>query len=159
MDQAGKLRCSITDGMGRLIRVDEPNSSGALGSVTAPNQPTNYSYDALDNLTTVAQGVQTRTFVYSSLKRLTSASNPESGNLIYSYDNNGNLTSKVDPQNTTSFAYDLLNRVTSRTYSDGTPGVTYTYDATGVANSKGRLTSVSSSVSVTITRHMTCWDE
>jgi len=42
-----------------------------------------------------------------------------------------------------------LNRVTSRSYSDGTPAVTYTYDAVGVANSKGRLTSVSSSISAT----------
>lgn len=147
-DQAGKLRRSITDGLGRLSRIDEPDASGALGSLTSPTQATSYAYDALDNLTTVSQGVQTRTFVYSSLKRLTSASNPESGTISYGYDNNGNLTSKVDARSiTTTFAYDSLNRVTSRSYSDGTPGVTYTYDAAGVANSKGRLTSTSSSVS------------
>src|ERR1044072_8569103 len=147
-DQAGKVRRSVADGLGRLSRVDEPDSNGALGTVSAPNQATNYSYDALDNLTTVVQGVQTRTFVYSSLKRLTSATNPESGTISYGYDNNGNLTSKVDARSiTTSFAYDLLNLVTSRSYSDGTPAVTYTYDAAGVSNSKGRLTSVSSSVS------------
>ena len=147
-DQASKVRRSIADGLGRLSRVDEPDSNGALGTVSAPNQATNYSYDALDNLITVSQGVQTRTFVYSSLKRLTSASNPESGTTGYSYDNNGNLTSKVDARSiTTTFVYDLLNRVTSRSYSDGTPTVTYTYDAAGVSNSKGRLTSVSSSVS------------
>jgi RHS repeat-associated protein len=150
MDQAGKVRRSLTDGLARLCRVDEPDSNGALGSVSSPNQPTSYSYNALDNLTTVSQGVQTRTFVYDSLKRLTSATNPESGTLTYSHDNNGNLTSKVDARTfTTTFVYDSLNRVTSRSYSDGTPAVTYTYDATGVANSKGRLTSLSSSISAT----------
>ena len=150
MDQAGKVRRSIKDGLGRLSRVDEPNSSGALGSLSSPNQPTSHAYDAVDNLTSVSQGVQTRTFVYDSLKRLTSASNPESGNLTYTYDNNSNLTSRVDARSiTTNYVYDSLNRVTSRTYSDGTPAVTYTYDSAGVANSKGRLTSVSSSVSAT----------
>ena len=147
MDQAGKLRRSITDGLGRLSRVDEPDSNGALGSASSPDQATSYTYDALDNLIQVLQGAQLRTFAYSSLKRLTSAYNPESGTIDYSYDNNGNLTSKVDALNTTTFVYDSLNRITSRTYSGSTPSVTYTYDAAGVANSKGRLTSVSSSVS------------
>lgn len=148
LDQAGKIRRSLRDGLGRLSRVDEPDSNGVLGSVSSPNQATSYAYNALDNLTTVVQGAQTRTFVYDSLKRLTSATNPESGTFTYSYDNNGNLASKIDPRSiTTSFVYDSLNRVTSRVYSDGTPTVSYTYDAAGVANSKGRLTSVSSSVS------------
>ena len=129
-DQAGKMRRSISDGLGRLSRVDEPDANGVLGSVSTPNQATTYSYDALNNLTNVVQGVQTRTFVFNSLTRLTSANNPESGLTTYAYDNNGNLTSKVDARSiTTSFVYDLLNRVTTRTYSDGTPGVTYTYDA------------------------------
>jgi RHS repeat-associated protein len=67
----------------------------------------------------------------------------------YGYDNNGNVKGKVDARGiTTSFVYDSLNRVISRSYSDGTPTVTYTYDAAGVSNSKGRLTSVSSSGSL-----------
>jgi RHS repeat-associated protein len=149
-DQAGKVRRSVRDAFARLIRVDEPNSSGALGSVSSPNQPTSYAYDGLDDLTTVTQGSQTRTFAYDSLKRLSSVNNPESGTVTFSYDNNGNLTSKVDARGiTTSLVYDSLNRITSRSYSDGTPNVTFTYDAAGVANSKGRLTSVSTSVSAT----------
>src|SRR6185369_6564544 len=66
-DQAGKLRRSITDALGRLARLDEPNSSNSLGDVSSPNQPTIYSYDVLDNLIGVTQGVQTRTYVYDSL--------------------------------------------------------------------------------------------
>ncbi|MDX6501039.1 MAG: hypothetical protein QOG23_4299 [Blastocatellia bacterium] len=141
-DQAGKARKSVTDALGRLATVYE-DPSGL-------NYSTSYSYDVLDSLTTVSQGVQTRTFAYDSLKRLTSASNPESGTVGYSYDDNGNLTSKTDVRSiTTSYVYDPLNRATSCSYSDGTPTVTYTYDSASVANSKGRLTAVSSSVSAT----------
>src|SRR5690606_35627002 len=87
-DQAGKLRRSITNALGQLIRVDEPNSSNQLGSVSSPNQATYYTYDVLNNLKTVNQGVQTRTFSYDSLSRLTQAVNPESSTINYSYDSN-----------------------------------------------------------------------
>ena len=79
-DPAGKKRRSRLDGLGRLVRVDEPTGTpGALGTTGSPHQATSYSYSALDNLTRVTQGSQTRTFVYDSLSRLTSAANPESG--------------------------------------------------------------------------------
>ncbi|MEP6849539.1 MAG: RHS repeat-associated core domain-containing protein, partial [Acidobacteriota bacterium] len=165
-DQAGKLRRSITNALGQLIRVDEPDlssSTGALGSVSSPNQPTAYTYDTLNNLLTVTQAsstttqcggastcLQTRTFTYSSLSRLLTAANPESGTIGYVYDNNGNLTSKTDPRGvTTAYVYDALNRVTNRNYSvtgspsnyQASPNVTYTY---GTAAPKiGRLTKVS----------------
>jgi len=139
-DQAGKARKSVTDALGRLKEVYE-DPSGL-------NYLTSYSYDALDNLTNVTQGVQSRSFVYDSLKRLTSAANPESGTISFQYDANGNLTQKTDariPAVTTTFVYDALNRLTNRSYSDGTPAVAYSYDT--VTNSKGRLTSVTSTVS------------
>ena len=140
-DPAGKSRKSTSDALGRLTQVIEDPLGLAY--------PTNYTYDALDDLKTVQQGVQTRTFVYNSLKQLTSAGNPESGTVNYTYDANANLASKTDARGTTTtYGYDVLNRMTSRSYSDATtPAVSYNYDALGVANSKGRLTSVSSSVS------------
>ena len=129
----------------------------ATESVSFPDHPavtagyrTSYSYNELDNLLSVTQGNQTRTFVYDSLSRLTSAINPESGTISYQYDNNGNLAQKTDariPPVTTTYVYDKLNRLTNRTYSNGTPAVSNDYDDAGVPNSKGRLTSVSSSVS------------
>ncbi len=139
-DQAGKQRKSVTDGLGRLIQMyEDPNGLNYL---------TSYSYDTLDDLTAVFQGSQTRSFVYDSLKRLSSATNPESGTVSYQYDNNGNLTTKTDARAITStYAYDALNRATTRSYSDGTPAVTYNYDSTTITNGKGRLASVSSSVS------------
>ena len=96
-DPAGKKRRSRLDGLGRLVRVDEPNSSGELGAAGSPNQATSYSYNALDNLTRVTQGTQTRTFLYDSLSRLTKATNPESGTVGYAYDDNGNLTRRREP--------------------------------------------------------------
>jgi RHS repeat-associated protein len=144
-DQAQRVRRSITDGLGRLVRVDEPDSAGNLGPVSTPNQPTNYSYDTLDNLTQVTQGTQpARTFSYDSLKRLTSATNPESGAVTYQYDANGNLTSKTDARGVVSnYVYDALNRVTTVLYringqpDPNTGDVQYLYD--NAQNGKGRL--------------------
>jgi YD repeat-containing protein len=152
-DQAGKLRRSVTNAQGQLARVDEPNSSNQLGDIGSPNQPTYYEYDLLNNLTKVKQGgtfsqpEQTRTFVYDALSRLKSAANPESGTINYGYDLNGNLTSKADARGiTTSYTYDALNRVNQRSYAGEsgytTPTVNYSYDATGVSYSKGKLTKV-----------------
>src|SRR5438445_252587 len=125
---------------------------------------THYPYDSLDDLRTVEQragssgALQTRTFVYDSLKRLNSATNPESGTICYGtvvsgqcqpngYDANGNLVYKTDARGVlTSFEpYDALNRPITKHYSDGTPIVSYNYDT--ASNGKGRLASVSSSVS------------
>jgi len=156
-DQAGKVRRSLTDGIGRLVRVDEPDSSNNLGPTDTPTQATVYDYDALSNLKTVTQGSQVRAFSYSSLSRLISATNVESGTISYEYDENGNLKTKTDPRQiagptpntqlpvTTIYVYDELNRIQKRTYNDGTPEVTYTYDT--VTNGKGRLSSITSSVS------------
>ena len=130
-------------------------SDSATVSVTFPSQSiaygyqTSYGYDTLNNLTTVSQGSQTRTFSYSSLSRLLSAANPESGTISYVYDNNGNLTNKTDARSVlTTYTYDNLNRVLTRSYSNepsgqtATPTVTYTYDDSNIANAKGKLTKV-----------------
>jgi YD repeat-containing protein len=119
-DQANKSRKTVTDAAGRLRKVYE--------DPTVLNYLTDYTYDALDDLTGVSQydsvsaTTQTRTFTSISLKRLLSATNPESGTISYEYDENGNLKLKVDPRllpNTqthvqTTYGYDDLNRVTSR---------------------------------------------
>ena len=50
--------------IGAASRVEDPSVS---------NYQTGYTYDALDDLTLVAQGTQTRVFNYDSLKRLTNS--------------------------------------------------------------------------------------
>ena len=154
-DQAGKQRISKTNALGQLTNVWEIKAAEAgqteavtFGTSSFNGLKTSYNYDTLNNLTTVNQGVQTRTFTYSSLSRLKTANNPESGAISYVYDENGNLTGKTDARSiTTSYTYDALNRVTFRDYSDATPDVTYTYD--DKAHAKGKLTKVTNANSTT----------
>jgi RHS repeat-associated protein len=136
-DPAGKVREEYRDGMGRLVQVTE-DPSGL-------DYDTTYSYDVLDNLLTVSQGSQDRTFEYSSLGRLLSADNPETGEITYTYHDDGTLASKTDARDiTVDYSYDALDRIVEKDYSDATPDVTYTYYTSG-ANKIGRPESVSTS--------------
>jgi RHS repeat-associated protein len=156
-DPAGATRDLYSDALARLIAVvEDPGSS---------KYATYYGYNARDNLETVQQagtcnqtdpiaspcpGGVSRTFAYTSLNRLSSATNPESGTIQYGYDKTGNLLTKTSPAPnqtgsatvTTCFGnwtgtacdgtkgYDDLNRLLLKNYSDGaTPPVQYTYDA------------------------------
>jgi RHS repeat-associated protein len=132
-DEAGMSRESVTDGLGRLTQVfEDPGSSPHL------NYETDYTYDPLNNLTSVNQKCgttnsaywRTRTFTYDSLSRLLCASNPENssaacpltatasyttGTTGYAYDGNGNLLQK------TSLAPDQIGTTTVT--------ISYCYDA------------------------------
>ncbi len=149
-DPAGKVRRSVIDALGRVERVVEaPNN-------TAYNLQSVYTYDVLDNLRTIVQGEQTRSFEFDGLGRMTSVSNPETGVITLQYDNNGNVERRTDARGVAAiFSYDALSRLTSVSYDVGqtgvlsTPTVTYSYDNPAIPHSRGRLTSVSSSVSTT----------
>jgi RHS repeat-associated protein len=149
-DATGRWRRSRTDGLGRLVEVDEPNAVGAIVASTGcpgtgePIWITSYTLDTLGNLKQVVQnGSHQRTFTYDFLSRLTSANNPETGTISYNYDSDTNcaspnsfaglLVSKVDNgRNIRSCAkYDALNRETSFSYSNGDPTVATTYDQSG----------------------------
>jgi RHS repeat-associated protein len=150
-DQAGNWRTSVTDGLGRLSQVVEPNPAGGT-AVTL------YQYNALDDLTCVAQtgvgspnftcaaapaSARPRSFAYNSLSQLTSATNPESGTITYTYDLNGNVLSKTAPQPnattgtptvTTNYTYDALDRVLQKSYTGMTAStVSFGYDGIALA--------------------------
>ena len=142
-----------------MVRVDEPNAAGSLGTVGAPAQATAYTYNVLNSLVRVQQGAQNRYFRYDSLGRLTherqvehtaphSFSDPLTGNNAWSqrmiYDAEGRLSEVFDARNIrTQYSYDSLNRVTQAVYSDGTPTVSYAYDqARTVYHNHGQLTEV-----------------
>ena len=165
-DQANKVRRSLTNALGQLIRVDEPNSSNQLGTVSSPNQATNYTYNTLGKMVRVEQGSQNRYFMYDSLGRTLRIRQPEqevntglntSGDPYnnswtggFTYDNNGNVLTTTDAKGTTiTNTYDALNRPLTRTYNDSpqTATVTNTYGTTAPAI--GKLIKVSSSVSET----------
>jgi subtilisin len=126
IDQAGKMRRTVTDALGRLTKVTE--APGVL------DYHTFYSYDALGNLRQVTQGAQTRIFVYDSRSRLISATNPESGRVTYAYDPNGNLTEKTDARGVRmTITYDALNRVSSKSYAGLTDEGTAAANVTSTA--------------------------
>jgi RHS repeat-associated protein len=160
-DQAGKVRATLTDALGRITTVvEDPGNK---------NYTTTYSYNALDDLIHVNQSGRTRDFAYDSVKRLIAARNPENASAqnppslpcggatngfngvwttCYGYDSNGNLTSKMDNRNVQiGYTYDPLNRMTAKNYPPGTPPVTYTYDT--ASNGIGRLASIGSGGSST----------
>ena len=136
-DAAGNQRRSCSDGLGRLTSAWE--APGTL------NYQTDYTYDVLNDLLTVAQrGGSTsssdwrpRSFVYDSLSRLTSGTNPESGTTTYAYDANSNVSTRVAPKPgqtgtlkvTTNYSYDALNRLTKKAYTGLiTSTVQFAYD-------------------------------
>src|SRR5204863_4706611 len=107
-----------------------------LASVTS-----NYTYDALYQLTGVAQGTTTtESYSYDAVgNRLSSLGvSPYSYNssnqltslpgVTYTYDNNGNTKTKVDATGTTTYTWDFENRLT-QVVLPGTGGtVTFKYD-------------------------------
>jgi RHS repeat-associated protein len=154
-DEAGKLRKSCSDALGRLTTVfEDPNGL---------NYVTDYQYDILDNLTRIDQKGsatsssewRTRTFTYDSLSELLTEKHPESGLTTYFYDADKDLSQKVSnspnqtgsAQHTVTFCRDHGNRVTGKAYSwqncplpSGTAVVTYIYDQG--TNGIGHLTGV-----------------
>ena len=145
-DPASRWRRSRTDGLGRLVEVDEPNAIGATVNSNGcpgtgePVWVTSHTVDTLGNLKQVVQnGSHTRTFTYDLLSRLLTSSNPEVGTITYNYDSDSNcaspnsfaglLVSKIDARGIRTCAqYDALNRQTVLNYSNGDPTVTTTYD-------------------------------
>jgi RHS repeat-associated protein len=154
-DPAGKKRKQWNDGLGRLVKVvEDPGEEEPFR-----NYVTEYAYGGQDQLETVTQDTQTRSFVYDLAGRLTSALNPESQTTTYTYDGAGNLLTRVANGDTVTMTYDALSRIRSKEYTGthSTPGVTYCYDGditvTGCesapsganVNLKGRLTMVTNS--------------
>ena len=133
MDEVGNTRSTWSDALGRLTQVSE----GSEAYIT------DYNYDALNNLLCIEQhgGVigtgcsspsaddatspwRVRRFVYDSLSRLTSASNPETGTIGYGYNLDSVLTSKTDNRGITiTYTPDSLHRLANKTASDSSLGM------------------------------------
>ena len=113
------------DGIGRLVRVDEPAGGGT----------TRYAYDSYG-----LNGYYTHTITddannsYSvtrdALGRVTRQSDPDLGVRQYTYDGNDNILTQTDAKNQTlRFAYDKLDRLATKTYPDNSR-ITWHYDDT-----------------------------
>jgi RHS repeat-associated protein len=139
-DPALKFRKQRRDALSRVVEVVEDPS--------VLNYSTMYAYDALDNLTQVTQASQTRRFDFTSLSRLSSATNPESGLFTYTYYDSGDLNTRTDARGVvTTYTYDNLHRLKTKTYLNdpqSTPTAAYDYYLTGSAPQVGQLRSVKS---------------
>ena len=141
VDASSKKRETWSDGFGRVIEVDEPDSSNNLTVSTC------YQYDLNNNLSEIDQGSETRTYTHDGLSRATSETSPEegasgsaTGTTIYSYTTSGGglcagaasaVCYRTDARGVTiTFTYDAENRLTGKSYNDTpqTPAVTYSYD-------------------------------
>ncbi len=165
-------RVSQIDGLGRTISICEVTSATQMGNGASPASCaqdigatgflTSYTYNPLGNILSVTQnGVNQRVFTYDYLSRLLTETNPETGTITYVYDQNtnctspnsfpGQLVSRTDARSIrTCLQYDTLNRITQKSYSDGTPTLTYTYDnpnAWGrtLTNTAGRMVTAATS--------------
>jgi len=115
------------------------SKADALAGVTS-----NYTYDALYELTQVTQsGNTTESYSYDPMgNRVSSlgvspyaynASNEltSTPSTSYAYDANGNTTSKTDSTGTTTYTWDYENRLTSVTLPGGGGTVSFKYDPFG----------------------------
>ena len=148
-DARGYLTSYTFDGHERTTRIQEFSHTYFGG---LPYATTHYTYDALDRLVQVTDTEDNVTTVtYDSLGRKTAMDDPDLGQRAYTYDDNDNLVTQTDARGVViTTTWDAWDRPTSKTYSDGTPPVTFTYDQG--ANGIGRLTSVSTG---TVQRHYT----
>jgi RHS repeat-associated protein len=149
-DPAGKKRKTQFDGIGHLTAAFEPD----IANGNALTQQTSYSYDVFDNVNSVSQGVQTRTFVYDALGRLTDSTTPEAGHSQFQYDNFNLLKQRTDARGVIStYSYDNLNRpyqisydVSHATGVQATPTVTLTYGTNATQFNNGRLITMTDGV-------------
>lgn len=149
IDEAGNQRETFSDGLGRLTKVLEPNSSNSLSLETDYSYYqnfTNHSGSTPDTYQTIinqkggsssSSNWRTRTFTTDLLGRLQSESTPEAGTTSYTYSQGssfcaGNVSvpcTRTDARGVvTTYAYDALSRLTSKTYT--TSGTTAAATAT-----------------------------
>jgi RHS repeat-associated protein len=134
-------RISVTDANGHRTGFAYDALNRLVAVTAADSTVTRYAYDAAGNVVgrTDANGHSTiysfdadnrRVGVTSPLGRRWSFSYDPAGNLSSTVDANGNATATAG-DGTTSYTYDAVGRLTAIGYSDGTPAVTFAYDAAG----------------------------
>ncbi|HAM73307.1 MAG TPA: hypothetical protein DCM86_16865 [Verrucomicrobiales bacterium] len=111
-----------TDGLGRLVEVQELTRLGDTGEVGATPHAwvTSYEYDPNDEMTawTDSQGNR-REMAYDGLRRRTRLSDPERGVTQFDHDAASNLARRVDArQHEIHYSYDGANRLLTEDYLD-----------------------------------------
>lgn len=130
-DPSGKQRKLVSDSLGRLTGVYEPDPANG----NALTILTSYTYNVFDELTQVTEGGQTRSYSFDALGRPLAATTPEAGSVCFGtlsgatcqpngYDSFSNLLSRTDSRGVvTNYIYDSLNRLVGISYPTVPSGV------------------------------------
>ena len=109
--------------------------SNPLGQVVKTSPPAgpsvSYTFDLIGRLTETAYGTSTTAISYNPAGQKIQMADADMGTWNYTYDAQGNLLTQTTATITTTLTYDGLNRVISKSFSDGSPAVSFTYDANG----------------------------
>jgi YD repeat-containing protein len=130
-DERGRRHKLTKDILGRLKQVDELNWDQNVYAATT------YAYNARDQITTINQAGQTRSFAFDGYGRFSSKTTPEQGTTGYSYFADDTVQTVTDARNATStFAYNNRHLVTGITYGvpsgvAATTNVSVAYDSAG----------------------------
>ncbi|MFD4833225.1 polymorphic toxin type 43 domain-containing protein [Streptomyces uncialis] len=121
-DARGKTTSYTYDDLDRLTKVTAPD-----GGIT------DLAYDVVGNMTSRRDAKQhTTTYAHDRTGRLTRITDPLNRSTAYAHDAEGNRTTVTNARgHTITSTFDARSQPTRTTYSDGTPTVTHTYDATG----------------------------
>lgn len=148
-DPLGRTVTRDYDPLRRLVRT--------LQDVEGIGAVSKFTYDALDNITKVADpgGLETR-YELNGLGDLLQLKSPDTGASSYSYDSSGNRKVKVDARGVLAdYRYDALGRILGIAYPDSSLDVHFSYDVVnsvcGAVESfaVGRLAKVIDGASVT----------
>jgi RHS repeat-associated protein len=137
-DERGRRRRYTTDVLGRLAKVKEMNWLDSQGVYAT----TTYAYNARDQITSINQQGQTRSYVYDGHARISSQVTPEQGTKTYTYYADDMTHVVTDARGATqTFTYNGRHLPTHVAY--GVPaGVGATANVTSGYDSAGNRTSM-----------------
>ena len=132
-DETARRRRMTMDVVGRLAKVEELNWDQSVYATT------NYTYNVRDQILTINQAGQTRTFDYDGHGRLWHKTTPEQGQTTYSYFADDLVQTVTDARGAKmTFSYNARHLVTGINYDvsqapgvAATANVSYGYDAAG----------------------------
>ena len=130
-DEQGRRKRYTKDVLGRVIKVEELNFDQTVYSTT------NYTLNVRDQVTTINQGGQTRSFGFDGYGRVVSRTTPEQGATTYTYFPDNRVQTVTDARGaTTTFGHNARHLITSITYGvpsgvAATPNVSFGYDSAG----------------------------
>lgn len=108
-DEAGRKRASTVDGLGRVVTVAEQDPAQNVS--VAPSWNTTVVYDVLDDVLSVNQGGQVRSYTFDALGRMKTETTPEAGLVRFEYTDFDAVRLRTDARGVeTHIDYDGLNR-------------------------------------------------